>query len=70
MNALIALFKFYKFSEQLLNRDMLNKRYSTFTIKNNTNIYNVNHSQIYPPGFKTFFMLNSAEYEIYPAHKW
>ena len=23
-----------------------------------------------PQVFKTFFMLNSAEYEIYPAHKW
>ena len=22
-----------------------------------------------PPGYKTFFMLNSAEHEIYPAHK-
>ena len=22
-----------------------------------------------PQGFKTFFMLNSAEHEIYPAHK-
>ena len=25
--------------------------------------------QIRPPGYKTFSMLNSAEHEIYPAHK-
>ena len=24
---------------------------------------------IWPPGYKTFFMLKSAEHEIYPAHK-
>ena len=23
-----------------------------------------------PKGYKTFFMLNSTEYEIYHAHKW
>ena len=23
----------------------------------------------WPRGYKTFFMLNSAEHEIYPAHK-
>ena len=25
--------------------------------------------QIWPRGYKTFLMLNSAEYEIYPAYK-
>ena len=24
---------------------------------------------VWPQGYKTFFMLNSAEHEIYPAHK-
>ena len=24
---------------------------------------------IWPQGYKTFFMLNSTEHEIYPAHK-
>ena len=28
----------------------------------------VTHSYL-DPGYKTFFMLNSAEQEIYPAHK-
>ena len=26
-------------------------------------------NQTWPRGYKTFFMLNSAEPEIYPAHK-
>ena len=25
---------------------------------------------VWPLGYKTFFMLNSAEQEINPAHKW
>ena len=27
------------------------------------------HCKIWPWGYKTFFMLNSAEHEIFPAHK-
>ena len=27
------------------------------------------HKQIRPQGYKTFFMLNTAEHEIYSAHK-
>ena len=27
------------------------------------------HSTFWPRGYKTFFMLNSAEHEIYPAHE-
>ena len=29
----------------------------------------VNDMVIWPRGYKTFFMLDSAELEIYPAHK-
>ena len=29
----------------------------------------LNAELIWPQGFKTFFILNSADYEIYPAHK-
>ena len=27
------------------------------------------NNPIWPRGYKTFFMLNSAEHEIFPAHK-
>ena len=30
---------------------------------------NKSTEQLRPQGYKTFFMLNSAEQEIYPAHK-
>ena len=29
----------------------------------------VSTTPVWPRGYKTFFMLNSAEHEIYPAHK-
>ena len=34
------------------------------------NVYGINFvSTIWPQGYKTFFMLNSTEHEIFPAHK-
>ena len=29
----------------------------------------LNNLEAWPHGYKTFFMLNSAEHEIYPTHK-
>ena len=29
----------------------------------------VNNFEIWPRGYKTFFMLNSVEHKIFPAHK-
>ena len=43
--------------------------------KNNTNLYkifliNFNQGILWPRGYKTFFMLNSVEYEILNTHKY
>ena len=35
-----------------------------------TQLIFINHFRVWPRGYKTFFMLNSTELEIYPADKW
>ena len=37
-------------------------------LRNKKNNFNDSYLETWPQGYKTFFTLNSAEHEIYPAH--
>ena len=47
---------------QILSRRHINK-------DDKTNLSKEDHAACWPQGYKTFFMLNSTEHEIFAAHK-